>query len=169
MADCLKLGLYSRLFVFHSLLWSGGMSIKQKSYFWNSLCFSCPMIAICCLSKTIWKFTRFLLLKLALIFEHYFAIIVRWGRSVVVWHSLALPNFGTGMNWLSDFCVAITEFSKLLYFCTLIASSFRIWARIPTASDALYIPLFRQMSGSKWWSHHHDLSWSWKSFLYSYI
>ena len=97
-------------------------------------------------SLNIWSFSVYVLLKPSLEnFEHYFASLWNECNCVVVWNSLVLPFFGTGMKtdlfqscghyWVFQICWHVE--------CnTLTASSFRIWnssAGIPSPPLVLFV------------------------------
>ena len=125
-------------------------------FFWNFSClFSDPAdvgnlisdsSAFSKFSLYIWKFLVHILLRPSLEdFEHYLASMWNECNCMVVWHSLALPFFVTGMKtdhfqsrghcWVFQICWRI-ECS------TLTASSLKIWnssAGIPLSPVSLFI------------------------------
>ena len=96
-------------------------------------------------------------------------------------HSLALPFLGTGMKTdlfqSSGHCWGF-QICRHIECSTFTASSFRIWnssTGIPSPPLALFIVMLHKphlsshsrMSGSRWWSHHHDYLGHLDHFLYS--
>ena len=116
-------------------------------------------------------------------FEHYFPSMWDECNCAVVWASFDIAFLGIGMKtdifqscghcWVFQICWQIE--------CnTFTASSFRIGnssTGIPSPPPALFVVLLSKahltshsrMSGSRWVSTPMWLSWSWRSFLYSFL
>ena len=96
-------------------------------------------------------------------FEHYLASMWNEHNCTVVWHSLTLPFFGTGMKadiFQSKICW-VFQICRHMESSTLTAWSFRIWNRstgIPSPPLALFTVMHpkvhltshSRISGSRW-------------------
>ena len=116
-------------------------------------------------------------------FEHYFSSVWDECNCVAVWAYLALPFFGIGMKltvFLSCGHCRVFQICWHIECNTFTSSSSKIGnssTGIPSPPLALFVVMLSKahltshsrMSGSRWVSTPMWLSWSWRSFLYSFL
>ena len=172
---------FPQFIVIHTIKGFGIVNKAEVDVFWNSLALSMIHLMLAIWSLVPLPFlnpawtsgsSRFMY-HWSLAWRFLSITLVACEMSAIVWsfeHSLALPFFGIGMK--TDLCQScgqccVFQICWHIECSTFTALSFRIWnssTGIPSPPLALFVVMLykahltshSRMSGSSWWSHHHD-------------